>query len=126
MYKKILKNTSTLAILVGLMASVGIATSAETAQAAACPTPATDLGAVSVPITVPATATYTIWTRMKAPDTTHNTVSLQVDTTSCFSVGGGSFTATSWSTGSGNWIKYQNGSTANVITVSLNAGAHTL
>lgn len=95
-------------------------------QAAACPAPASDLGTDTLTINVPATATYTIWTRMKAPDTSHNTVNLEVDGNNCYAVGGGSFVATSWAAGSGNWVKYQSGSTTNVISLSLNAGNHTL
>lgn len=94
-------------------------------SAAACPTPATDLGTDTITMNVPAAATYVIWTRMKAPDTSHNSINLQVDGNTCFNVGGGSFTATSWGSGSGNWVKYQNGSVSNTITMTLSAGNHT-
>lgn len=125
MYKKVLGKASKLFVAAGLLVATSFVVSTDMAQAAACDLPATDMGSVSVPMTIPATGTYTIWTRMKAPDATHNSVKLQVDTTSCFNVGGGTFTAATWGTGSGNWIKYQDGSTANAITVTLNAGSHT-
>jgi chitodextrinase len=63
---------------------------------------------------------------MKAPSATQNTVNLQVDTSACYSVGGGSLVAGSWATNSSNWINYQNGAPSNVVTLSLPAGAHTL
>jgi chitodextrinase len=93
--------------------------------AAACPTPATDLGTDIITMTVPQTATYTVWTRMKAPDATHNSVNLEIDGSTCLNVGGGSFTATSWLSSSANWINYTNGSPSSVISVNLTAGSHT-
>jgi chitodextrinase len=95
-------------------------------QAAACAVPATDLGSTTVTLNVPVTSTYTVWTRMKAPDVTHNSVNLQIDNNICFNVGGGSFVATSWVPGSGNWIKYQDGVTSSFTTLAnLTAGNHT-
>lgn len=95
-------------------------------EAAACAVPPADLGSVTITMNVPAAGNYTVWTRMKAPDTTHNSVNLQVDGTTCFNVGGGSFVATSWVAGSGNWIKYQDGVTSNFTALpNLSAGSHT-
>jgi hypothetical protein len=112
----------------GLLVGSGVAFFAVDAKvsAAACPAPGSDLGTDTITINVPATATYTVWTRMKAPDTSHNTVNLEIDGNNCYNVGGGSFTATSWASGSGNWIKYQNGAEANVISLQLTQGNHTL
>jgi chitodextrinase len=93
--------------------------------AAPCSTPASDLGSDAVSLNIPATATYTIWTRMKAPSTSANSVSLQVDTSSCFNVGGGSLVAANWVNDSTNWVQYHDGSTASPVTVSLSAGLHT-
>jgi chitodextrinase len=93
--------------------------------AAACTLPSTDLGTDTITMTVPQTATYTVWTRMKAPDTTHNSVSLEVDGNTCLNVGGGSFTATSWLSSSANWINYTGGSPSSVISLNLTAGSHT-
>lgn len=112
----------------GLVASAMMAliVAAPTVGAAACPTPATDYGSVTLNVNVPATATYTIWTRMKAPGLTQNMVNLQVDTTTCFNVGGGPLIAPTWANNQSNWINYQNGATSNVVAMSLNAGNHTL
>jgi hypothetical protein len=63
---------------------------------------------------------------MQAPDATHNSINLQVDTSNCYNVGGGSFTATSWASNSTNWINYTDGNTANKISVTLTAGNHSL
>jgi len=100
-------------------------TNGPTANAAACAIPSTDLGSDSITMTVPQTATYTVWTRMKAPDTSHNSVNLDIDGTTCLNVGGGSFVATSWLSSSSNWINYTNGSSSSVISVNLTAGTHT-
>ena len=113
-----------LSLIVG--ATMGLVVAGPTVGAAACPTPTTDYGSVSIPVTVATAGTYTIWTRMKAPSATQNTVSLQLDTTSCFSVGGGSLVAATWANNDSNWINYQNGAASNVITTTLNAGQHTL
>lgn len=103
---------------------VALLTDSVRVNAAACAAPSTDLGTDEITMDVPATGTYTVWTRMKAPDTSHNAINLQIDGTSCYSVGGGSFTATSWASGSGNWIKYQNGTPSSVISLQLTQGSH--
>ncbi len=90
-------------------------------QAAACPTPASDLGTLTLTVNIPATTTYTIWSRMMIPDSANNSVNLQVDTTDCYSVGGGSIAANSWT-----WVNYASGSTSTLVRQSLSAGSHTL
>jgi chitodextrinase len=121
-----LTSTKVLAI-VGLLIGVCIALGGQTkVDAAACAAATTDLGTDTLTVNVPAAATYTIWTRMKAPDATHNSINLQVDTTDCFAVGGGAFTATAWNADSTNWIKYASGATSNQISLALTAGPHTL
>lgn len=92
--------------------------------AAPCAVPSTDLGTDTITMTVPQTATYTVWTRMKAPDTTHNSVNLEIDGNTCLNIGGGSFTATSWLSSSANWINYTGGSPSSIISVNLTAGSH--
>ena len=113
--------------LFGLLIGAGFAlVSQGRVFAAACPAATSDLGTDTITVNVPAQATYTIWTRMKAPDTTHNSINLQVDSTSCYAVGGGSFTATAWNNSTANWINYSDGAASNVISMSLAAGNHTL
>ncbi len=101
-------------------------TTSSTVQAAACPYDAT-LGSTDPTNTVniPSAGEYTIWTRMIAPTTSSNKVYLQIDADTCFSVGGGSFVATSWLPGSENWVKYADGAQSSVIKMNLTAGNHT-
>lgn len=91
-----------------------------------CATATTDLGVDVVTVNIPAAATYTIWTRMKAPDLQHNSINMQVDASNCFSVGGGQFFSTSWPADSGGWINYSDGAPSSKISMSLTAGTHTL
>jgi hypothetical protein len=101
----------------------GMATFGATApvSAAACPAPTTDLGTLTLTVNVPADATYTIWSRLMAPDATNNAVNLQIDTTDCFNVGGGGLTANTW-----KWVNYADGSTNTLVRKSMTAGNHTL
>ena len=119
---------SRISVATGLVVGSGMAliVAAPTVGAAACPAPPADYGTVTLTVNVPATATYTVWTRMKAPSASQNTVNLQVDTTSCFNVGGGSLVAATWANNATNWVNYQGGSTSNVVSMPLNAGSHTL
>jgi len=96
------------------------------ASAAACAAPSSDLGTDTITVSIPAAGTYAIWTRMQAPDTTHNAINLQVDSSNCYNVGGGSFTATSWTTSSSNWVNYTDGNTSAKVSLALTAGTHTL
>jgi chitodextrinase len=87
---------------------------------AACQLPSTDYGQVSTTLAAPSNATYRVWSRVMAPDTTNNTYLLEVDGTQCFVVGGG-LTAGSW-----QWVAYQNGDASSTINVSLTQGSHAL
>jgi hypothetical protein len=101
----------------------------QTAHAAACTPPSTDYGTVTLSISVPVSATYRTWTRMAAPSTTANTYLLDVDSTSCYTVGGSSVpvyasgTTTYFATGSTNWISKTSSGTQ--IDLNLSAGTHT-
>ncbi len=92
------------------------------ASAAACPTPATDNGTDTVSVTVATTANYVMWTRLMVPDTTHNSINVQVDGATCYNVGAStSIPANTWT-----WVNYADGATATPITLSLSAGTHTI
>jgi hypothetical protein len=100
------------------------------ASAAACSQPATDYGNVTgLSMTAPATTTYRIWTRMAAADTTNNTYLLEIDGTSCYTVGGSTVptyangATTYFNNNTTNWISKTSAGTQ--IDVSLSAGAHT-
>jgi hypothetical protein len=103
------------------------------AHAAGCSAPATDYGSVTDTISVPSTGTYRIWSRMAAPNTTNNTYLLDVDSSSCYNVGGSTVptytttqdtAGTRFGAGTTNWISQTTGGSQ--IDVSLTAGSHTL
>ncbi len=89
------------------------------AASAACTAPSTDYGTDTVTFTVPSTATYRLWSRIMAPDSTNNTYLLEVDGGNCYNVGG-AVPASSWT-----WVDYQGGVTNNLIQQSLAQGTHT-
>jgi hypothetical protein len=100
------------------------------AAAAACTAPSTDYGTVTLTATVPATATYRVWTRMAAASSTTNTYMLEVDGSSCYNVGGtgvpvyASGATKHFATDSSNWVaKTKAGS---FIDASLTSGSHSL
>jgi hypothetical protein len=90
---------------------------------AACSALPTDKGTDTLTVNAPTTATYRVWSRIMAPDTTNNTFLMQVDQTYCnVAVGGGTaIPANTWT-----WVNYQNGSTASTIDVNLTSGNHTV
>lgn len=92
-----------------------------TASAAACTLPNPNYGTASTNVSLPANATYRVWTRINVPDTANNTYLLEIDGNKCYTVGGGSYTANSWV-----WIAHQNGTTSSKIDVALTQGNHTV
>lgn len=91
------------------------------AGAAACVMPSTDYGSATIAATVPASATYRIWTRMYVPDTTNNTFLLDINGTTCATVGGAGVAANSWV-----WVAHQNGNTSSKIDLALAGGGQSL
>jgi chitinase len=90
------------------------------AAAAAC-APPSNYGSVTQTVSVPSSGVYRIWSRMKAPNATDNAYMLQIDGTTCFTVGDGStIPANTWT-----WVSYQNGAATSLITPTLTAGNHT-
>lgn len=89
-------------------------------RAAGCVAPAVDYGTKTTSITVPADATYRLWSRMQTPDATNTSYRLEVDGNACFEVGGG-IAPSAWT-----WVDYQSGNTAAKVELPLTAGAHTL
>ncbi len=114
-------------IFIFLVASLlmhDIAAPSQTALAAAdsCTPPATTYGTDTMTISIPAAATYTIWTRIQAPTSTSNSILLNIDNgTSCYNVGGNA----AMPTGQWTWVNYNDGVSSNVINVSLSQGTHT-
>lgn len=101
------------------MVSAILSVSTPPIRASAACSPATTYGSDMLTLSVPAAATYRVWVRMMAPDTTNNTFDLEVDGGNCITVGGGSISANTWT-----WVDYQNGNTSSTIDLSLSSGAH--
>jgi len=98
--------------------------------AGGCTAPSTDYGTVTNTVNITGAGTYRIWTRMSVPDTTNNTYLLDVDSTSCYTVGGSTLpvysagATTFFTNNSTNWTSKT--TTGTQIDVSLSAGSHTL
>ena len=101
------------------------------AAAAACSTPSTDYGQVTgLSTTLDTAGTYRIWTRMAAPDTTNNTYLLEIDGSTCFTVGGSTVptytngASNNFANSTANWINKTN--TGSTISMTLGTGTHTI
>jgi hypothetical protein len=102
------------------------------AAAGACSAPSTDYGTVTSSVTITGAGTYRVWTRIAAPDSTNNTVKLEIDGNQCYTIGGSTvpvFTGTQDTNGnrfaaaSTNW--FAKDTTAAFIDVNLTAASHT-
>ncbi len=93
-------------------------------SAAACTAPSTDYGTVTSSatsqISIPATGTYRVWSRIQIPSSAANSYLLEIDGTSCYTVGGN----TAMATNTWTWVDYQGGNTASKINATLSAGNH--
>jgi len=85
-------------VLGGLLArDIAVPNKVVSAAADSCTAPGTTYGTDTMTVVVPASATYTIWTRMLAPSSSANSILLSIDGTNCYNVGGGSgIPANSW------------------------------
>lgn len=96
-----------------------------TASAAngACPAPAADYGKDTVSINLPPSSTYRVWSHLLAPSANADSFMMQLDSSQCFSVGGGTqITPNTWT-----WVDYSDGNTATPIDLAnLAPGSHTL
>lgn len=107
---------------VGLLLLAGVVPGvAGRVSAAACVSPGTDYGTVTSTLNVPAAATYRIWSRIMVPNSSDKTYLLEVDGNTCYSVGGGTITANTWT-----WVDYKDGNTSSKVQQSLSAGNHTI
>lgn len=100
------------------------------ASAAACTPPGTDYGTVSYSASISTTGTYRFWVRMAAPSSSVNTVLLEVDANTCYTVGGSTVpvytggTSTHFANDRSNWINVT--STGTTISQTLTAGTHAI
>ncbi|HEV7454533.1 MAG TPA: Ig-like domain-containing protein [Candidatus Saccharimonadales bacterium] len=88
---------------------------------ALCQAPAASFGSATLTLNVPATATYRVWTRMQSTATAANKYSLEVDGSSCYSIGGATLPANTWT-----WVDYQGGSITSKVELPLSQGNHSL
>lgn len=109
-------------VLIALLVCVTtVVLRAETASAA-CAAQPTTYGKATVTVTVPQTATYKVWSRIMAPNTTANSYTLEVDDTTCgVVVGDSAIPANTWT-----WVDYKTATASSKITLNLTAGQHTM
>jgi len=110
----------TLVVVVALLTSALLVTVApRSVSAAACQALGVDHGTVTSTVTIPETATYQVWSRLKTPNSDYNTYFLEIDGNQCLWVGG-PMAANQWV-----WIGTKDNSTAK-LTVNLTKGVHSL
>lgn len=116
------------AVMVALASVVAIG--GKDVSAAACTPPGTDYGTVTYNATVSSATTYRIWVRMSAPSASVNTVLLEVDGNTCYTVGGSTVptyaggATTYFSNNTSNWINRTSGGAT--ISQSLTSGSHAI
>jgi chitodextrinase len=108
-------------ILTGVMITGLGSGFARTAYAIGCPPQSVNYGTVTSTVSVPADATYRVWTRMKAPDASNTTYLIDIDGNSCYSVGGAGVPVNTWT-----WVAHHDGSSTAKIDVPLTKGNHTI
>ena len=99
-------------------------------SAAACTPPSTDYGTVTYTASISGAGTYRVWARMSAPSSSANTMLVEIDGATCYTMGGSTVpvyangATTYFSGNSSNWINRTSG--GGVISQSLTAGSHTI
>jgi len=116
-YAGFLRRFAGFAVLAALVAASVFVPQTATA---ACAAPNPSYGSASLQLSVSTTGTYRLWTRMNVPDTTNNSLLLEVNG-ECFVVGDSGITPNTWT-----WVNHQNGTASSKITAKLTAGATTI
>lgn len=108
-------------LLVALKLSLhGVGAISVAKAATACPAGTGD--GVTSSISVPSSASYTIWSRIQIPDAAHTSFYLEVDGDCVGAVGGNaSLPFNQWS-----WVNYLNGTASTKITRQLSNGNHSI
>ncbi len=119
-FLKISRQPFTILSAVVLLAVYFLVT-APKASAVACTSPSTDYGRATVALNVGSTATYRVWSRVYAPDSSNNSFLLEIDGNTCFTVGDSGIPANSWT-----WVDHQGGVQSSKMQLSLSAGNHSL
>lgn len=99
-------------------------------HAAACTPPGTDYGTVTFTANISSAGSYRIWTRMAAPNSTDSNYLLDIDSATCYTVGGStvptysSGASTHFANTTANWIGVT--TTGTVINHTFTSGNHTI
>jgi hypothetical protein len=87
---------------------------------AACPgTLPTSGGTATFSVSVPAATSYSFWTHLYSPGEPNDALYVRVDDKDCHIVGNAKIPVNQFT-----WVNYQEGDTANKITLTLGAGEH--
>lgn len=129
--KKLLSKTVYISVAFLMLAASSVANILHVApaSAAACTPPGTDYGTVTFTTTISSAGTYRVWTRMAAPNSTDNSFLLDIDSTTCYTVGGSAVptyangSTTRFVNNKTNWIAKTTGGA--FIDVNLSAASHT-
>lgn len=114
--------------LLGIFALVALAfvVRVQGVQAAACTQPATDYGKVVKTINITSEADYRVWSRMAVPDATNTSYLLDIDGSTCFTVGSSNIPASTAAAPNWTWVDYAGNTTSSKITHRLTVGQHTI
>lgn len=105
-----------------LLANLAIRTLGAQRASAATPCPAGTGDTATTTVSVASTATYTFWSRIQIPDSSHTGYYLEVDGDCVGAIGGLSTLApNTWT-----WVDYLNGTTTSKASRSLSSGSHTV
>jgi len=115
------KRISTFALSALVLLGVSLFVATNKAAAAACTAPTADYGTATSTVKIDNATTYTVWSRLYAPDAANNSYLLEVDGANCYVVGDGGINSGAWS-----WVDYQNGTANSKISLNLTAGNHTI
>lgn len=127
-----MKHTRTKKSLFVVIAALIAATTLQPAvtHAAACTPPGTDYGTVTFTANISSAGSYRIWTRMAAPNSTNNNYLLDIDSATCYTVGGSTVptystgTSTHFANSTANWISVT--TSGSTINHTFTSGNHTI
>lgn len=112
-YQSIIRGVG-IAFIVSTMMILGYQTAWATDS---CTAPSADYGTDTMSTSIPAAGSYTVWTHLKIPNSSANSVLLNVSGT-CYNVGG----STSIPVNTWEWIDYYDGNSNSTIVRSLSQG----
>ncbi len=105
-----IKNTMRRLAFIALLSSLMIFSHVPKVVAEACSN-TSNYGVVSLDIpTLPTRGSYVLWTRMQAPDAEHNRYRLEVNSNTCYEVGGSSIVPGEW-----EWVSFYGGSLSKTV-----------